>query len=234
MGHRMKPSRFLFNTDFSAPEISREAPSAAPAEPEVPMLPLTEHEKLVRAAEERAFERGLAKGRADAAETAETRLSTETANLAHEIATLIDRLDIEQARHEKNAVALSFLAARRICAHLIAREPLGEIVALISDCLGPLRRAPHLVIRVRETDVEALKARLDPLVHEKGFEGRLVILGEPDLERGDCRIEWADGGLVRDRKTIERQIDQAAKRYFEAKRASATTAGADAIAKDQP
>jgi flagellar assembly protein FliH len=75
-----------------------------------------------------------------------------------------------------------------------------------------------VVIRVRESDVEALKERVDPIVAEKGFEGRLVFLGEADIAAGDCRIEWADGGIVRDRKAIEKQVDQAARRYFEARR----------------
>ncbi len=32
----------------------------------------------------------------------------------------------------------------------------------------------------------------------RGFEGRLVVLAEPEIALGDCRIEWADGGVVRD------------------------------------
>ena len=71
-----------------------------------------------------------------------------------------------------------------VCAHLIARQPLAETVALVSECLGPLRKAPHLVIRIAEKDVDALKAQVDPIVHEKGFDGRLVILGEPEIEPG--------------------------------------------------
>ena len=77
------------------------------------------------------------------------------------------------------------------------------------------------MIRVREGDLEALKAKVDPLVSEKGFEGRVVFLGEPDLAAGDCRIEWADGGIVRDRRAIEKQVDQAARRYFEGRRSQA-------------
>ena len=30
----------------------------------------------------------------------------------------------------------------------------------------------------------------------------LVVLGEPDLAPGDARIEWADGGVVRERARI--------------------------------
>ena len=38
---------------------------------------------------------------------------------------------------------------------------------------------------------------------ERGFEGRIVVLGEPDMNAHDVRIEWADGGIVRDQARIE-------------------------------
>lgn len=213
---KMKPSRFLFDVDFTPGAAEREA--APPPAPEIPMMPVAEHEARLAAAEKAAFEKGRAAGRNEGAQSAETRLSGEVGRLASEVAGLLGELDTNKARQEKDAIALAFLVARRLAAHLIAREPLGELVALIAECIGPLRKSPHLVIRVREGDVEALRERLDPIVHEKGFDGRLVILGEPEIERGDCRIEWADGGIVRDRKAIERQIDQAARRYLDARR----------------
>ena len=37
---------------------------------------------------------------------------------------------------------------------------------------------------------------------KRGFDGRIVILGEPDVRRGDCRIEWADGGMVVDHQAL--------------------------------
>ncbi len=215
----MKVNRFLFDRNFAAIDVPEEEVVEEIVEPVIPTIPLAEHQAVLAAAEEAAYARGRAEAAAERVQGEEGRLADEAARLGEAVSALIGQLDVEQARHEKDAVALAFLVARRLCAHLIAREPLGEIVALISECLGPLRRAPHLVIRVRDSDLAALKERVDPLVAEKGFEGRLVFLGEPDIGAGDCRIEWADGGIVRDRKAIERQVDQAAKRYFESRRA---------------
>ncbi|MGA7481275.1 MAG: flagellar assembly protein FliH, partial [Bradyrhizobium sp.] len=44
--------------------------------------------------------------------------------------------------------------------------------------------------------------------------GRLVILAEPNIQSGDCRIEWADGGVVRERATIEAKINELVGRYI--------------------
>lgn len=215
----MKANRFLFDLDFAAPAAPAEP--VEPAEPEIPTIAMPEHEALLAKAEKKAFERGRQEGRKEAADTTESRLSAEVTNLTRQVTALLGGIDGIKSEQEKDAIALSFLVARRLAAHLIAREPLGEVIALVSECLGPLREAPHLVIRVRDSDVDDLRTRVDPIVHEKGFEGRLVILGDPEIERGDCRIEWADGGIVRDRKAVERQIDQAAKRYFSARMTAA-------------
>jgi len=51
-----------------------------------------------------------------------------------------------------------------------------------------------------------------------GFEGRLILLAEPGMAPGDCRIEWADGGLVRDRAATEAAIGEAVSRYLAARR----------------
>ncbi|WP_208995164.1 FliH/SctL family protein [Roseibium hamelinense] len=211
-------SKFLFDIDFSEPE---EPEVVAPPEPEIPMMPVQEHQKALKAAKAQAFEEGRAKALKDLQSGQEKLLTDEVHRLVDAVSRVLDDLGEQQAAQEKDAIGLCFLIARRLCAHLIARQPLAETVALVSECLGPLRRAPHLVIRVPEKDVEALRSKVDPIVHEKGFEGRLVILGEPELARGDCHIEWADGGIRRDRKAIERDIDASVKSYFQAQAAAA-------------
>ena len=50
-----------------------------------------------------------------------------------------------------------------------------------------------------------------------------MILAEPDIATGDCRIEWADGGVVLERAAIEAKIDELVGRYI----ASRDQAGTD-------
>ena len=47
------------------------------------------------------------------------------------------------------------------------------------------------------------------IARARGFEGRLVVLAEPDIAAGDCRIEWADGGIERDSAAIDAAIGEA-------------------------
>jgi flagellar assembly protein FliH len=43
-------------------------------------------------------------------------------------------------------------------------------------------------------------------------------MSEGDIAPGDCRIEWADGGLKRDRAATEAAIADAVGRYIAARR----------------
>ena len=53
------------------------------------------------------------------------------------------------------------------------------------------------------------------------FEGRLVVLAEPDIAVGDCRIEWADGGINRDSAAADAAIGAAVAGYVSARRSAA-------------
>jgi flagellar assembly protein FliH len=45
-----------------------------------------------------------------------------------------------------------------------------------------------------------------------------VVLAEPDVAPGDCHIEWADGGIKRDRVATEAAVVDAVARYVAARR----------------
>src|SRR5262249_28138971 len=121
--------------------------------------------------------------------------------------------DIE-AKMETEAVDVAVAVARKLCAELVAREPLGEITALVSDCFSHLVSTPHLVVRINDALYEAAKAQIEQLASHAGFAGRLGILAEPTIATGDCRIEWADGGVVLDRAAIEAKISELVGRYM--------------------
>ena len=220
------PARFLFDTDFSAPEAPVEV---EPVVEETGHAPIVEHLHAVHAAEERAFRRGYDEGQGAVEAQAARQLADEAGRLASAAQGILAALDADRLRVEKEAAALAMSIAKKLAETLIAQEPQAEVVALIEDCLGPLRQAPHIVIRVQESDADAIKAEADRIAHERGFAGRLVVLGEPDLAQGDCRIEWADGGIIRDVAAIEGEIDEALRRYFGARDLAAEIAecGAD-------
>ena len=88
---------------------------------------------------------------------------------------------------ETEAVEVAVAVARKLCSELIAGEPLGEITALVRDCFSHLVSTPHLVVRINDGLYDAARDRIERLAKQSGFDGRLVILAEPDIE--DRRLQ---------------------------------------------
>ncbi len=63
----------------------------------------------------------------------------------------------------------------------------------------------------------AAREKLEKISRESGFEGRLVLLAEPEMADGDCRIEWADGGLTRDRAAARALVAETVQRFVSAR-----------------
>jgi len=196
------PAKFLFDTDFAAPDKRDKA--ATPAEIA---------EKIAEA-EARAYRAGYDAGQREAKAESDRRTALALEEIAISIKAIAARVNGIENRMETEAVDVAVAAARKLCAELIAREPLGEITALVSDCFSHLVATPHLVVRVNDSLYEAARAQIERLAAHAGFEGRLVILAEPTIATGDCRIEWADGGVVLDRAAIEAKISELVGRYL--------------------
>lgn len=191
---------FLFDVNFAAPE------AVAP----IPSIALPDHETALRVAEEKGHQRGLEEGRSGE----EARLANEAVRIAKAAEKILAAIDKDRLRLEKETADLALVIARKLASEALSHYPLAEIERLISDCLGPLRKTPHLVVRLHENEAAAITETVGKFARETGFEGRFIVLGEPDFQPGDCRIEWADGGIIRDRAKAENEMVAAFEQYF--------------------
>jgi flagellar assembly protein FliH len=196
------PAKFLFDVDFSAPDKREKA--ATPAEIA---------EKIAEA-EGRAYRAGYDAGQREAKAESDRRTALALEEIGISIRGIAAGVNGIESRMETEAVDVAVAVARKLCTELVAREPLGEITALVSDCFSHLVSTPHLVVRINDSLYEGARAQIERLAAQAGFEGRLVILAEPTIATGDCRIEWADGGVVLDRAAIEAKISELVGRYM--------------------
>ncbi len=196
------PAKFLFDVDFSAPDKREKA--ATPAEIAA----------KVAEAEARAYRAGYDAAQREAKVESDRRAALALEEIGIAIRGIASRFASIETRMETEAVDVAVAVARKLCAELIAREPLGEITALVSDCFSHLVSTPHLVVRINDSLYDAARGQIERLAAQSGFEGRLVILAEPAIATGDCRIEWADGGVVLDRAAIEAKISELVGRYM--------------------
>jgi flagellar assembly protein FliH len=196
------PAKFLFDTDFSAPDRSRERPTPA------------EMAQKIAAAEARAYRDGYDAGQREAKAESDRRTALALEEIKIAMQGIAARFAGVERRMETEAVDVAVAVARKLCSELIAAEPLGEVTGLVADCFSHLVATPHLVVRVNDQLYEAARERIERLAKPSGFQGRLVILAEPNIPTGDCKIEWADGGVVLERAAIEAKIDELVGRYM--------------------
>jgi flagellar assembly protein FliH len=122
-----------------------------------------------------------------------------------------------EARLETEAVAVAVAVAGKLAPALIAREPFAEVAALASNCFRHLVATPHVVVRVHDSLHTTARQKLEDIVRDCGLASRLVVLAEPEIAPGDCRIEWADGGITRESAATEQAIEEAVTRYVDAR-----------------
>jgi flagellar assembly protein FliH len=201
------PTKFLFDTDFAG----------GPKKPVEPMITLAEHEVKLAEAETAGHQRGYAQAQHDAEVEANRRIAGTLENIAKSIAAASEALQAIEARLECEAVEVAVAVARKLAPTLVAREPFAEISALASDCFRQLIAAPHIVVRVNDAVYATAKEKLADIARARTFEGRLVVLAEPEIAVGDCRVEWADGGINRDSASADAAIGDAVAGYIGAR-----------------
>nr|USU31019.1 FliH/SctL family protein [Methylobacterium sp. OTU13CASTA1] len=187
----MNARPFLFDTDFRP----RPASVASPKD-----------DAALAEAVADAYARGVQEGRAQAEMQAQGRMADALTRLGLAAAGLLGQADARDAEREAQAMDFAVALARRIAGESLDAQPLAAIGDAARSALQHLRGVPHLVVRVHESLVDEAEALVKRLARERGFEGRLVVLGEPDLAPGDARMEWADGGVVRDRARTEAAV----------------------------
>ena len=197
------PAKFLFDTDFAAPDRSREKAASA-----------AEIAQKIAAAEAKAYQAGFDAGQREAKAESDRRVALAMEEIGIAVRGIAARFAAVESKMETEAVDVAVSVARKLCAELVAAEPLAEIIALVRDCFSHLVATPHLVVRINDALYESAREKIERLAKQSGFEGRLVILAEPEIATGDCRIEWADGGVVLERGAISSKIDELVGRYI--------------------
>jgi flagellar assembly protein FliH len=205
------PAKFLFDHDFAA------AAQVKPA------IPLALHEANIADADAAGYRRGHAAAKAEILAEAEQRTAAALERIAAALEGLMRGLSGVEALLETEAVDVAVAVGKKLAAALVEREPLAEISALAMDCFRHLVTAPHVVVRVNDAQHASVGKPLEEMVRARGLASHLVVLAEPDIQTGDCRIEWADGGINRDRSATEAVIDEAVSRYVKARLAAAGT-----------
>ena len=205
------PARFTFDLNLKNPA------SRPVAVPQPAGIPEDLVAQLIADARAEAYAEGRVAGAQDAASMAAQTIASAAATLATQVAELTRVYDDASADQHQTTIELAAGIGRKLALHLVARHPTAELEALIAECLPSLTGVPHLVIRCNPDLADAIRDSASAMIASSGYAGRLVVMGDPDIRLGDGRLEWVDGGLVRDIAEISRQVDRQIATYLAAR-----------------
>ncbi len=184
------PAKFLFDVDFG---VDRRKPADQ-------AISQAMHEAALAEAEARGYRTGQAAAarrgrRGSRAAASRSRMERIGARCSAGIA---QRLARHRGRGSKPRRSRSRRRSRRkLAPALIAARAVRRDRRACERMLQPARRrAARRRARQRCARRRAPASASTEIAHAHGFDGRLVVLAEPDIAAGDCRIEWADGGVV--------------------------------------
>src|SRR6187200_538057 len=170
-------AKYLFDQDFAAGASAAEKPVAP-----------SEHAILLGEAESKGFRDGFAAAEKEGTAVAARRTAVALEQIGDALDRLARGLAAVEQRLEAEAVELAVAVARKFAPELVSRQPFAEIAALATDCFKQLSAAPHVVVRVNDALHETARTQLGEIARTRGFEGRLVVLAEPEIALGDCKI----------------------------------------------
>lgn len=172
--------------------------------------------QMLDAARQEGFTQGQQAGTQSAEAEAQRAFQTAAEGIANQSMKLLKTIDQTRLDALSQATLIGQTIGNKLAGHLVMRFPQAELEALIIDSLNSVEDAPHLVIRCHPDLAESIKTIAEELIAPSGFSGRLLVMGEPEIAIGDGRLEWADGGVVRDSAAISEKIDAIVSAWLDA------------------
>ncbi len=155
-----------------------------------------------------AYDAGFAAGKPAGKEEQLAQQNAVLARIDQNVNNLIRNLDTIAQEQEDQIRRMALAIAKKILPSFVAQNGLAEIETLVSDTIRQMGREPRLVVRVHEAEFDVLNEKIQAIAERRAFSGKIVVLADADIAAGDCRIEWADGGIERNTPATEKAIEQ--------------------------
>lgn len=203
-----KPEKFMFNTPFEggarAQSMSIEERIAASLREEFE----TEREEI----RQLATEQGIELGRREALASVENQTCEALNQIVAQSKILDSQFSTRLQEIREEAVELAVSSALKLAGDVLTALPSLSLEQILQEVFSQLRSVSHISITAPESLVETLHPKIAEISESRGYKGEIIVTGSPDLELGDCRVEWSDGGIAIDRKQIANLIGNAVER----------------------
>ena len=187
-----KEKKFLFDVNiFDAPEVEEVVEDLPPPPP-------TFSEDELAAAKDIAFEQGRQQGQKEQIESREQHIAQTLSRIADHFSHLFAAETLRENVFEKEALKLSIAALDVLFPLLNERLGRNEVLRVVEKTLRDHRKTKEILIHVPAGTTREVESLIDRIRANETEEALWRVLEDPLLSPGDCRLEWADGGAVRD------------------------------------
>lgn len=192
----MQGKKYFFDThNFDAPE--------APDPDLPPPPPLFTLEELGQA-RDAAFAQGREVGIQETTRSREMYLAAQMERIAHEIFGLQLAEQIREKTYEREAVTLCTAIFEKLFPFLNTQHGLDEIKAVITNVIQHQPDVSKIIIDVPSADCDEITALMTTLPDLDMT--RVEVRGIDGLEQGSCRLQWKDGGAIRDPQSVADEV----------------------------
>lgn len=181
--------KFFFDLhDFDAPEVEPE---------EAPPPPPTYSQEEIEAARLTAQEQGRQKGLSESAASREQKIAQLLQQISTQFATIFAAEQERESRYEEEVIALVLQSLDKLFPSLNERLGLYEMQQAIARVLKTASDQSEITIRVAPDFVADTEAVIAPIRNKEINPPNFHIVPDDTLDAGDCRLQWRDGGAVR-------------------------------------
>ncbi|MDF1791356.1 MAG: hypothetical protein P1U88_05560 [Thalassobaculaceae bacterium] len=226
---KAKPKPFLFEYSFddgadAARQAAEEAARRAAADADANLPPTFSLEEM-EAAKAAAHASGRQEGMDDAMAGIEQQVARTLDAVFSRVPKVFEQYKAWAKEMESDAARLGLAVIGRLAPELVRDNELPEVEAVIREAFGFLTEQPKVMIRVAKDLEEPLSGKVELMASRVGYEGQVVLVGDPELPVDDCRVSWQAGAVERSLDDIWGQIDQIAERVLAGspKRSKSTT-----------
>jgi flagellar assembly protein FliH len=204
--------KFQFNNDFEEDGKRHEQEMHAHEEeifeePEI-VAPVFSEEEIELARKE-GVQHGFDQGLSEAKNSIQNTLIAVIDNAVGGLQALLAAEEQRTAMAQEIAITTTIGTIKKVWPHVLQQLGPSFIEATIRQSMDYNPEEPRIVVRVHDTMLETVVKSLPQLQEQQAFAGKVIVVADDSVIAGDCKVEWADGGLERVSRVLSKQIDEA-------------------------
>ena len=192
------PRKFLFDRSFDDAAVVHRAPERKPI-----LMKPEQIEGLKKEGYDAGYQAGL-----EAVHASQEKRNGEFLQVIdNRLANLIEEAARLQQEMQMQARLLAMAAAKKVLPTFTERNGTAEIETMIADALRDMAREPRLVVRIHESQFDMINEKVQAMATQRAYAGKVIVVADAETQPGDCRVEWADGGIERNTQATWQAIE---------------------------